>query len=588
MFYIGKRYICQSALMRKIISLLACVIISGVLLQYRVINSDIRPGSPPLKVTLWDAFGYYVYLPSICIYHDYKKLDWLPAIDKKYAVTGGDGYQAMKLDNGNYTFKYLGGVAILETPFFLIGHFIAKHTNYPPDGFSPPYQYALGFGVIFYCILAIFLLRKILLLYFSDLTTGITLVMVCLATNFIQYAAVDNGQSHGYIFPLYVLMLYATLQWHKKPAPGWALLIGYLIGLGMICRPTEAIMLFIPLMWDLHNREAARQKWSLVKKHKNHVFLAAVGGMIGILPQLVYWKLTTGSFIFDVGSKWDFLNPHFRVLFGWEKGWFIYTPVTILFIAGMFFMKQLQFKKSVLWFCLLNIYIIIAWSEWRYGGSYSTRALVQSYPLFALPVAAATERINLTKWRWGFYIVCSYLLFVNLFQTWQYDQTILNSDDMNRKYYGRIYLNPNPTPLDMSMLDNEEILNDESAYYSKILMASDSVVRIHFDAGASITLFQGFSLGMSEDKRWLKVEADISSNSFWQSFMNLELKLGNSVKHTRSRLFNAISPDGKTNRYVFYVSIPPDVKCDDLKLYISDVFTFDGDIHRISITELNK
>ena len=95
--------------MKKIISLLICCITSVVLLQYRVANSDIVAGQPPLKVTVWDAFGYYVYLPSICIYHDYTQLKWLPNIDKKYAVTGGDGYQALKLDNGNYTFKYLCG-----------------------------------------------------------------------------------------------------------------------------------------------------------------------------------------------------------------------------------------------------------------------------------------------------------------------------------------------------------------------------------------------------------------------------------------------------------------------------------------------
>ncbi len=558
------------------------------MLQYRVANSGIMPGAPPLKVTVWDAFGYYVYLPSICIYHDYKQLNWLPAVDKKYAVTGGDGYQAMKLDNGNYTFKYLGGVAILESPFFFIGHFIALHSSYPPDGFSPPYQYALGFGVICYCILAVFLLRKVLLLYFQDLTTCITLLMVCLATNFIQYAAVDNGQSHGYIFPLYVLVLYATIKWHRKPAPGWAGLIGYLIGLGMICRPTEAIMLFIPLLWDTHDKEAAKRKWLLVKQHKWHLALAAAGGLMGILPQLLYWKATTGSFIFDVGSKWDFLNPHFRVLFGWEKGWFIYTPVTLFFIAGMFFMRQFPFKKSVLWFCLLNVYIIIAWSEWRYGGSYSTRALVQSYPLFALPMAAITERIGKTKWRWAFYVVCAYLLFVNLFQVNQYNKTVLHFDDMNRKYYGRIYLNPHPSPLDMSLLDNDEVLNDEAAYHKHILSEKDSPFHVHFDSPSPYTLFQSQPLGLSEQKRWLKVEAEVFSAGFWQSYLNLDLKCGDSVKHVRARLFNAISPDRKENHYAFYVSIPAYLQCDGFRLYITDAFTFDGDIHKIVITEFDK
>ena len=580
----------------KKISLIACLIISIVMVQYRVMNSDMVAGKPPLKVTVWDAFGYYMYLPSICLYHDVKELKWVADIDKKYSVSGGDGIQAMKTDKG-YTFKYLGGVAILETPFFLLGHFIAKHSHYPPDGFSPPYQYALGFGVIFYCILAIFLLRKLLLLYFSDLATSITLLLVCLATNFIQYAAVDNGQSHGYIFPLYVLIVYTTLKWHQQPRMVWAVLTGYIIGLAMICRPTEGIMLFIPLLWNTHNKEAARQKWQMVKQYKSQVMMAVLAGFIGVLPQLIYWKITTGSYIFDVGSKWEFLNPHFRVLFGWEKGWFIYTPVTIFFIAGMFFIKQFPFRKSVLWFCLLNIYIIIAWHDWRYGGSYSTRALMQSYPLFAFPMAALVERVNAKKWRWGFYLLGLYLVLVNLFQLNQYNTTVLHFNDMNRLYYGRIYLNPNPSPVDMSLLDNDEILRDESGYNKKIVARTDSVFRVYGNGSTSAPVLQTFldaSAAKYVNQSWLKVEADIYSTGFWQCYLNAEIKVGDTVKNTRIRLFNAISPDGATNKYAFYIRMP-EFKHEpsffnrsQFRLFITSPFEIKATIHKVTVTEFDK
>jgi len=151
--------------MKNVFSLIACLIISIVTFQYRLAYSDLTKGEPPLKITEWDAFGYYIYLPSFFIYHDYKQLSWVPAIDTKYKVTGGNGVQAQKADNGNYAFKYLGGVAIMELPFFLIAHVVAKETGYPPDGFSPPYQYIVSFGIILYCILDIFLLRHILLRY---------------------------------------------------------------------------------------------------------------------------------------------------------------------------------------------------------------------------------------------------------------------------------------------------------------------------------------------------------------------------------------------------------------------------------------
>ena len=576
--------------MKNIYSFIACILVCIVLVQYRVAESNIS-GKPPLKVTTWDAFGYYAYLPAICIYHDCTQLNWLTEIDKKYSVTGGDGWQAQKLDNGNYVFKYLGGIAIMELPFFYIGHFIAKHTHYPPDGFSPPYQYALAFGIIFYCVLAVLLLRKILLVYFKDLTVAITILMVCLATNFIQYAAVDNGLSHGYIFPLYVLVLFTTLKWHRKPAALWAILTGYIIGLATISRPTEAIMLFIPLMWHTHTKEAAKEKWQWINQNKQHILLAAFAGLIGILPQLIYWEYATGSLLYDVGSKWEFLNPHFRVLFGWEKGWFIYTPVTVFFILGMFFMKGFPFKKSVLWFCLLNIYIIIAWHDWRYGASYSTRALVQSYPVFALPFAGLTEKIGLKKWRIAFYLLCAYLLFVNLFQVRQYCSTVLHYNDMNRLYYSHIYLNPNPTPIDMSLLDNDEVLNDETGYQTTTLINTDDIIQIHSTSNVSDTIANVIisNRGIAPKESWLKIMCTIKApGCLWQSYLNAILKAGDSSKHCRVRLFNAISKDTATNQYACYMRIPPYLQNGTLQLYITSPNNFSGTIEKITVIKLDK
>jgi hypothetical protein len=572
--------------MKKYFSLVACFIVCAAMLQYRIANSDLQ-GKPRLNVTVWDAFGYYVYLPSIFIYNDYKHLDWLTEIDKKYSVTGGDGWQAVKLESGTYTFKYLGGVALMELPWFAVGHIVAKFSKYPQDGFSPPYQYALGFGVIIYCLIAFLILRKVLLRYYGDGVVGITILLVGLATNLIQYAAVDNGQSHAYIFLLYALVLVSTIKWHESPKRGWAALTGYVIGLATMSRPTEAVMLFIPLLWHLQDKEAASRKWQMVRQNKSHVAIAAAFGFLGILPQLIYWKLTTGSFIFDVGSKWDFLNPHFRVLFGWEKGWFIYTPVTLLFIAGMFFIKKLPFQKSVLWFCGLNIYIIIAWHDWRYGGSYSTRALVQSYPVFALPLAAFIERVQTWRWRPVVYIVFAYLVGVNLFQLVQYNTTVLHFNDMNRKYYGRIYLNPNPSPLDMSMLDNEELLGSEAGFNKQTIAAIDTVTHVHFKAWSAAVLFEG-KQARAGNEEWIKIESDIlAPGCLWQSFLDAEV-VGDTVKLSRVRLFSPISKNDSVNRYEFYMQVPEQFKGYTIKVYLTSQLDFNGVVKNLKVTRLSK
>ena len=175
--------------MKNIASFIACFIIGAVMLQHRIAHTT---PERPIKVTVWDGFGYYMYLPAFLLYDDYKQLNWVPHIDSIYQMTGGDGVQATMLANGDYTFKYLGGVAIMQLPLFAVGHVIAGQMNYPQDGFSPPYQYVISYGALLYCLLAIFLLRRILLCYFSDLTTALTLLLLILATNALHYLPVDG------------------------------------------------------------------------------------------------------------------------------------------------------------------------------------------------------------------------------------------------------------------------------------------------------------------------------------------------------------------------------------------------------------
>ena len=576
--------------MKNKYSIVAVVIVALVLIQYRVKHSELR-SDIPLKVTTWDALGYYLYLPGMFIYDDITKLEWLAEIDKEYAVTGGgDWYQVTLNENGNYVGKYLLGVAIMEMPFFFVGHTIAINSHYKADGFSPPYQYSIAFGAILYCILALFLLRFILLKYFSDPAVALSIILLTVATNFIQFVAIDSAQSHSYIFPLYVLMIYLTIKWHEQPKIVWAALIGLVLGIATISRPTEAIMLFIPLLWNTQNKGASKLKWALVKKHLPHILWVGAFGIVGILPQLVYWKVVSGDLIYNVGSKWYFLSPFFRVIVGFENGWMVYTPITILFVVGFFYIREFPFKKSVIVFCLLNIWIITAWSDWKYGATYSTRALVQSYPIFALAFTAIIEQILQKKWRALFYVVGAYLIFVNLFQMEQYYTTVLHYRDMNRAYYGRIYLNPSPTPMDMSLLDTDEVLNDENEFEilkETIIDTATSIDRIKIYSNTIAQLRIKKETLESSSERWIKVTATIQAiEGFSNSYLNCKLKSPTDIKERKIRLFNPISQHGVFNNYEFFVEVPETFKDFDADIYFSSDNEFEGRISSIRISYL--
>jgi hypothetical protein len=411
------------------LSLWTTFFLAIVALSYRTYHSDFS--NRPIKVTTWDALGYYQYLPATFIYGDIQKLDWFEDKEEEYDLSNGYIYQFSELENGNRVGKYFSGVAIMQAPFFLVGHGIASLSDFKADGFSPPYQYSIAYGALIYLIISLFILRKILLKFFDEIVTAATLFLVVLTTNLIQYSAIEAGMSHGYIFLLYTLTIWFTIQWHEQPNLKYSAFLGLTMGLSIICRPTEIVIIFLPILWQIHHKESWKQKLQLLRKHKKLILYVALFTALAILPQIVYWKFVTDSFVHNVGSKWMFFNPWFRVLFGFEKGWFIYTPVTLFFIVGLFYLKNRPFRIALITFTLLNIWIVISWHEWRYGASYSTRALVQTLPVLALALASFIQRVKQTKFKYPALAIALYLTAVNIVQIRQYNQGILLADGMN-------------------------------------------------------------------------------------------------------------------------------------------------------------
>ena len=87
--------------MKNIYSFIACCLVSVVLLHYRTQHSDLR-SDIPLKVTTWDAFGYYMYLPSLFIYQDMTGLALVDVFNHTgftdienatFTFVGVDGYE---------------------------------------------------------------------------------------------------------------------------------------------------------------------------------------------------------------------------------------------------------------------------------------------------------------------------------------------------------------------------------------------------------------------------------------------------------------------------------------------------------------
>jgi len=436
-----------------------------------------------LSIISWDVFGYYLYLPAYLIHHDLGLRDftWVQQVLDTYHPTQGF-YQAYAGPAGDYIMKYPMGLSILYAPFFLLAHAVAGFFGYSPDGFSLPYQVSIAFGMIVYAVAGIWFLRKILLKFYSDQVTTLVMIMIVLGTNFFELTAFDGAMPHNALFLLFALIVWFTIRWHERPSMKFAFPLGLLIGLSVLLRPTSGVIILVPLLWSAGSRESWKAKLELIIKNRGQVILLVLMAGIVISFQLIYWKIHSGSWLYysyEKNEKLEWFAPYlWKVLFSYKKGWLVYAPIMFFILPGFCILglKNRQVFWPVFVFFIVNLLIVSSWPNWWYGGSFGQRALMESSVLLAFPLAASVRWILDRDWflKGPVFFTIAFLIVLNLFQTWQYMNFILDPSRMTKKYYWTVFGKTNIRSTDLAYLEavetNErEFLKDEQNFIPRLV-----------------------------------------------------------------------------------------------------------------------
>lgn len=420
-----------------------------------------KPGSE--AAISWDVSGYYMYLPAMFIYKDLKQCSFKDSILSKYQPTP-DFQQAFRHKSGNYVMKYPAGQAIVMSPFFAAAHAYASVSAYPADGFSRPYQFFISMGMLLIAFIGLWLLRKILLLYFSDIATAITLLIVAFASNYLNYAAIDNGMVHNSLFTIYCLLILTSIRFYKQPTVKRAIAIGAIVGLAALIRPTEIIAAIIPVLWGITSVKELQHRFLFFLQQFRFLFAAVISAVLVLSIQLIYWKYSSGEWVVysyqDQGFSW--LHPHlYRGMFSTNNGWLTYTPVFTLFFIGLplLYKSYRNIFWPVLFFSSLFIYICFAWDIWWYGGSMGMRAMIQSYPVLLFAVAACIERLLAAKKMYRIIIV-AFLALCTYYNFWLTHQAhrggLYRAGEMTDAYLKAIFLKWNTDPQTQFLLDRAD------------------------------------------------------------------------------------------------------------------------------------
>ncbi len=120
-------------------------------------------------VLTFDPLGYYAYLPSVFIYGDVQKMAWIEPIEQKHgSLASGCILGTPPKKPENRLTKYSSGLAVMEMPFFLAAHALARPLGFDADGFSKPYQMAVAVGGLSAAIVGLFFLRRFLRRFFGE------------------------------------------------------------------------------------------------------------------------------------------------------------------------------------------------------------------------------------------------------------------------------------------------------------------------------------------------------------------------------------------------------------------------------------
>ncbi len=303
-----------------------------------------------LKKTVYgDGIFYYSWVRSMVVDHD---------------IDFQNDYQHFGVNQqGN---KHAVGPALLWiVPFWWM------HQTVQATGYEFPYQLAVGLTSVLAVIFGLILLYQLLRRWFSQSASILTILAIAFTTNLLFYGSLDTVNSHGVSF--FASALFLAFLINRQ-----ALLAGLALGFLGAIRPHDLI-LGIVAFGLLHKKE-----WTK--------FL--VGAGIGFLPQLVAWQALYGNFWnipYFSGEGFNLLQPHLlEVLFSTNFGLFVYSPILILGLLGLFFWKnrlRLFFSLAI----LLELLAISSWSTWWQGASYGGRMFVGSLPLFALGIATTFQ-----------------------------------------------------------------------------------------------------------------------------------------------------------------------------------------------------
>jgi hypothetical protein len=377
-----------------------------------------------------DGILYYLYLPSVLLDGD------LDLSNNYFDLTGSAG-------SDKNAKNYIAiGPTVFWAPFFLLAHVLALALNVFGVGISTHgcgyfHQAFVLSGNILYGGLAMWFSYRFVRRLLPERSALYGVILTIFGGNLVYYITAEPSMSHTLSAFLSAVLFDTLVHRRGRYDAGTAAIYGLIGGLMALVRAQDGLMLAAPLLlqlWDLITTPAAARPTYPAITWARNLLIAGIVSLIMIVPQLFVVNDSYGSIIRGgyLKGTFNWFSPKLLpVLFSAHRGLFVWHPIFLVAIAGLWYTAQRDRGTAAmgLFGFTSQWYVIAAWFCWYQGDAFGGRIFLVCTPIFALGLAEVIHRSSELRLRIVTLPAGALLLFLNflLFVEYRFDLVYRNT-----------------------------------------------------------------------------------------------------------------------------------------------------------------
>lgn len=344
------------------------------------------------------------------------------------------------------------GSSILWAPFFAAADVIVRlRGTAPADGLAPPYLTAITIGSAVYGALAVALGMAV-----ARRVTGASgiaaSIVVLIGTPLVFYMYAMPGMSHAPAAFAVALFIWTWLRVRDRWTVGGVAALAAAGGLMAMVREQDAFLVLVPAVDYLLTMRATgfvvkdRATGVALKDGVVRAAVAAAVFVLAFLPQLLAYKTLYGRFGPSpvISGKMHWTAPWALAVTGSpEHGWFFWTPLALLAIAGLVLGALSRASAGpgdasrlaalLLLAIVIEVYVVGSLESWHLSGAFGQRRFVSVSVCLAAGMAVLLTRFRTAPGRRVLIVATALLVWWNLGLAIQFGEHSMSRERLELK-----------------------------------------------------------------------------------------------------------------------------------------------------------